>query len=196
MRDSSSAGLISSLAAVLCAAGCTPMNSFLRGPLPPVYAKVAETIDAGKQVSVAVLCEARTTISQEHLKVLGLDEREWPKSVCIETQGTVERELFAAFGGDRRFRIVDRAKAQRVLEEQKLSVSGVVSSETQLKIGQMLGATHLLMIDETLHGSRNLLDSFNEGLSGEKPYATKEIRTQRLIDAETGTVLATDRREY
>lgn len=45
------------------------------------------------------------------------------------------------------FSIVNRSQVQRIIDELKLSNSGLISDNTRLKIGELTGATHLLVID-------------------------------------------------
>lgn len=71
------------------------------------------------------------------------------------------------------FKIVERAELEKILEEQALSLTGVIASNKAIQVGQMLGARLLVM------GNINRIG---------KSYQI----SARLIDAETSEVIITD----
>ncbi|MEM9531889.1 MAG: CsgG/HfaB family protein [Pseudomonadota bacterium] len=65
----------------------------------------------------------------------------WSGGVGWELSGMLSNELVAT----KAFRVVERSKLQSVMEEQNLGASGRVSSGTGAKIGQLIGASYLVM---------------------------------------------------
>ena len=47
---------------------------------------------------------------------------------------------------NRLFSVIDRHKTETLLNELMFQQSGVLKSETQTKLGEILGATHLLQL--------------------------------------------------
>ncbi len=78
------------------------------------------------------------------------------------------------------FVLLERARINDILAEQKLQQSGLVDKETAVKIGALLGASHLLIGTFTVHGGRMRLDA------GLLAVATNEYVLQEKIEgAET-----------
>lgn len=78
-----------------------------------------------------------------------------------------------------RIELISRFEFEKVLKEQKLSLSGAISEETKLKLGRILGATHML--------SNTVVFSSSDIEDGEKPLVQRS-----LIDLTTGALVATD----
>lgn len=178
-----------------CLTGCGSLIITTRDHRSAIFSKIDELSRDGNSVSVAVLCEAHTSLSFEHIVILGYDGKTWPGSLCVEAQGKVEQELLALFGRTHGFRLVDRTLMGDVLAEQKLAVSGLVSSATRLRLGHLAEASHLLIVEDNIHGKPGLLDDTIDGMFGTRRKFPKVTRTQRLIEAESGTVLATEQRD-
>ena len=65
----------------------------------------------------------------------------------------------------------DRSAVDRTIGEMRLSSSGFFSEDTRAKFGKSIGATHLLFVNYMR-------------------FPEKDVETRRLIDVETGRVLA------
>jgi len=74
------------------------------------------------------------------------------------------------------FSVIDRHKIDSVLNELKFQQSGLSKSETQVKLGEMLGATHLLIIDF----SRFYISAAE----------ASDFESHKLIEVKSGKVLA------
>ena len=98
------------------------------------------------------------------------------KTLLPQLFSIVEGSYLHFFGNEKNFRIVDRNDVEHIINELKLQQSGLTSKETQLKIGNMLGATHLLI--------------GNYSFFPNKDNVTYMV-AQRLVDVATGKVLAT-----
>jgi len=86
--------------------------------------------------------------------------------------GSYVKKLFPdAIGYD-----IKETPEDNVLNEQKLQYSGSINTETQQELGEMLGASHLLIIDYSRFYVSNV-----EAL---------DIETHKLIEIKSGKVLA------
>lgn len=96
----------------------------------------------------------------------------WKGSMRSELLGLYESVYKSSYQKDNSFSIIDRNKIETVLKGTEFQRSGLVS-ENRIKLGNMLGATHLLIIDF----SRTY-----------RPLVDTTIR--RLIEVESGKTLA------
>ncbi len=81
------------------------------------------------------------------------------------------------------FQVLERAKLQALIEELKLSVSGIVEPETASRLGYLLGAEHLVggdILKEEM--SRFRLQSDLVNVSSEEVYSSPETEGQLLDD--------------
>lgn len=85
--------------------------------------------------------------------------------------------------------IVERARIDSVLEEQRLSQQGVVSAETAVQVGRLLGVQALV----TGSVSISIGDIRPTPLSPQR--VATGIATVRVVDTETGKILWADRKE-
>jgi membrane-associated protease RseP (regulator of RpoE activity) len=100
----------------------------------------------------------------------------WNKG--IESQLLTEAENFyiRTFINEKNFEIVDRAAVLKILGELDLQQSRYVSDESRIKLGKMLGVTDLLIL------------SFSRFRSS--AYGWQDTKYRKLIDVETGKILA------
>lgn len=103
--------------------------------------------------------------------------RQWEKFVENQLISWVEKRYLTRYRNSENFAIVDRNKLDKILNEHKLSMIGLMSAESRTKLGQLLGVTHLLVIDtsRTLQRKDIILD----------------LTTARLIEIRTGEVIHT-----
>jgi hypothetical protein len=106
-------------------------------------------------------------------------QRDWADSVRNNLQSDHERYLLSAFGKSENFSVVDRSRLKQILDEFQFSHTGFVSDKLRAKIGEMTGATHLLDI------------SFGRFRGHDYDY--DDILNARLVEIESGKVLAVDR---
>ncbi|PIU83693.1 MAG: hypothetical protein COS68_02595 [Elusimicrobia bacterium CG06_land_8_20_14_3_00_38_11] len=99
---------------------------------------------------------------------------EWKNSTKITLYTEYENKLLNWFSNHKDFCLVDRQRIDDILKELKYNASGIMSSEIQNKLGEILGVTHFLYID---------LCRYYDGGVG------VDIVNQRLIEVETGRVL-------
>lgn len=104
---------------------------------------------------------------------------DWADSIRNNLQSQYEGGLLSGFGKNENFSIVDRSRLKQILDEFKFSYSGFVSDQLRAKIGEMTGATHLLDIS---------LGRFQNS-----DYSHEDVLNVRLVEIESGKVLAVDR---
>jgi membrane-associated protease RseP (regulator of RpoE activity) len=89
-----------------------------------------------------------------------------------------ENVILSSVGKHPNFTLVEGSRIQTVMKEWRLNASGPVSEQAMIKVGKMVGATYLLLVSEAaFRGSSN---------------ACWDKVTARLVDLESGTVVAVD----
>jgi len=99
----------------------------------------------------------------------------------IEGQSIVENVYLNSYRNYKNFTIVSRNYLKNNLDEITLSASGLISDETRVRIGELTGATHLLLMED---------HSFYSGLF---IISGKTTSYWKLIDIQSGKLLASDR---
>ena len=112
----------------------------------------------------------------------------WSGGVGWELSGMLSNELSSS--GD--FRVVERAKLEKVLEEQNLAASGRVKSGTGAKMGQVTGADYLVFGTVTAYQENTAstgggLSFHGISLGGKKSEAYIAVDV-RVINSSTGEV--------
>ena len=102
-----------------------------------------------------------------------------------------------------KFNVIERAKLEKIMAEQKLGASGMVTTQTAAKIGQLLGVQYMVMgavtefgIKESKLGVGNLGGLF--GVSGGVDTRTNTAKVAmdvRLIDTSTGELIRAEKGE-
>jgi membrane-associated protease RseP (regulator of RpoE activity) len=126
---------------------------------------------------------AVATIVEKVINTLPLDPAEthsarqqWSDSARTSLLNETENLLLTKYGQSINFKVVDRSVLEKVFEEQKFQISGAADSATARRLGQLTGATHLLLFD------------FSRLPETNTSYV--DVRNMRLIDVETGAVVA------
>jgi curli biogenesis system outer membrane secretion channel CsgG len=92
------------------------------------------------------------------------------------------------------YRVMERSKLDAILQEQNLGESGRVDAGTAAKIGKLLGVEAILIGSITQFNVDEKSSGFSFGglfgNSGKKSLANVQI-TARLVDTETGEIIAT-----
>ena len=112
----------------------------------------------------------------------------WRGGVGWELAGMLSNELSSS--GD--FRVVERSKLEKVLEEQNLAASGRVRSGTGAKMGQVTGADYLVFgtvtaYEENTASTGGGLSFRGISLGGKKSEAYIRVDV-RVVNATTGEV--------
>lgn len=112
----------------------------------------------------------------------------WYSDVGSDLSGMLTNEL-ASTG---KFKVVERAKLDKVLDEQDLADSGRVKKSTGAKIGQVTGAQYLVVatvtaFDTKTSGSRGGVSFRGISVGGKKEEAYIAVDL-RVIDTTTGDI--------
>ena len=102
------------------------------------------------------------------------------RSAMTDLQSLEETFLLNQFSEFDNFRLIDRARIERVVEEQKLGLTGL--AEDAATIGKLLGASHIMFASMT----RSLNDS----------GAYQDSIVERLVEVETGQVVSASTKVY
>lgn len=137
----------------------------------PTSNKINHLLMDNHKVSVAIIV---TEVKNSFRNV----PNDWVDSMRTQLQTTYESGLLkGGYGNTALFSIVDRTRLRQILNEFQFSQSSFVSDKVRVKIGEMTGATHIIDIS---------FARFQSGLGKD------DVMTARLIDIETGNVLAVD----
>ncbi|MEW6355262.1 MAG: PDZ domain-containing protein [Planctomycetota bacterium] len=124
-----------------------------------------------KKVRLAILVGEITNV--------GLTDRmqleQWTKAIRGNLLTENESSYLEGFQPEPGFSLVDRRGVEDVLKELDFAQTGAVSNELRAKLGGILGATHLLVIE---YSRFTKLQGANE-----------DMERRRLIEIETGRVL-------
>lgn len=106
----------------------------------------------GERMSIAVLQFESKGLGQEYGEVDLMDK------------------LITAFVNSERFRVIERAQLEKILEEQKLGLSGILDASTAAQIGRGIGVDAVVVGSVTRTGDAVSIDA-------------------RIIDTETATII-------
>lgn len=142
---------------------------------------------AGFVCADSVLAAARPTIGVAEFKNESAAGW-WSGGVGWELSGMLSNELSSS--GD--FRVVERSKLEKVLEEQNLAASGRVREGTGAKMGQVTGADYLVFGTVTAYSENTAstgggLSFHGISLGGKKSEAYLAVDL-RVVDSSTGEV--------
>jgi hypothetical protein len=98
-----------------------------------------------------------------------------------ELLNTSERLWLNYFVNFPNFSIADRTHLAQIMDELKLNSSGLISESSRIKIGELTGATHLIII---------------EARRWESFWINEATTYWKLIDIESGRVLSIDEINY
>ena len=104
----------------------------------------------------------------------------WKKAIKIEMANFWEAVALKAGANEPNFTLVERARLKAILEEHQLSEVGLFSDETRIKIGKLLGVNYLVDVALLRYCVLPLM---------------RDVSTIKLIDVQTGRILASDRYE-
>lgn len=150
-----------------------PKKTKFRGITRDVKAIRGITVFDEKTVSLCII------VSETHYMSQGIPSNavqidEWKKAAESTVMADTEKFYLHHFQKIHNFSVVDRNRVDYILRELRFSQTGALSDEIRVKIGQMLGVTHILLIEITRWEDDNITQS------------------RRLIEVETGKVIATD----
>lgn len=154
--------------------------SWKEGRPSPVAAALQDVAKAAPgPVAVAIYGEARTPVSDKEMVKMGFDPERWENSLRNEEQTKIEQSYLEQMRAYKNFHLVDRMTVSKLFEEIKFSLSGALSPSIRVRIGEMSGATHLILFEVVRYPK----DVHGNGI-------ITQTTTVRLIHLETGEVLA------
>lgn len=143
--------------------------------VPPSVYKIYELLNLGEKNMALVVY-----ISDVKNNTDFLNKSAWEASERMGLQSFLEASMIKSFEKNSRFSLIDRVRLDRILDEHKINMTGLISDTARSQIGKLTGATHLLSASLSRYPkSRN---------------SCNDIMTARLIEIETGQVLAIDQR--
>jgi curli biogenesis system outer membrane secretion channel CsgG len=151
-----------------------------KGSSSPVREALVSLVQSNNQIAVAVIGSVDTTVSAGTFYAGGMDISAWRKSEPEITQAKIEQLYLGYMKPYKNFHVVDRSTADKLLEEQKFSLSGALSEKIRVELGKLTGANYLILFKEI----RTPADQQNSN------QGIKDVITTRLISVETGEVLA------
>jgi hypothetical protein len=87
----------------------------------------------------------------------------------------LQSQSFEFLKYEKKASIISREKIESVLREPPFQQTGIISEESQVKAGNMLGATHFLVVSITR--------------LKESPLKANDIETRRLIEINSGRTM-------
>lgn len=140
-----------------------------------VPGKLDDELDVHKKVAVAIIV---TQIKHVGYAYGSIDETTASVAAKAFLETFYEKFFLDNFGERENFILVDRNRLEELLKELHLQGSGVVSSESVKNIGNITGASHIVFVEWFRYANG------------------KDITNLRLIEVESGTVLAIDTIEH
>ncbi|MBI2428915.1 MAG: hypothetical protein HYV29_08995 [Ignavibacteriales bacterium] len=105
--------------------------------------------------------------------------------------------LVTALVKSNKFSVIERQELEKVLEEQKLGESGLVTAETAPKLGKLLGVELLVVGSVSEFGTKE--SKVSGGLSfisgGVKTKTARAVVDVRLVNTVTGEIVAAEKEE-
>jgi hypothetical protein len=142
-------------------------------PVPADYEAMLRVLAAGNPVRLAIVVGGVERLGDYTEE----EDRLWRAGAEQMLHATTEAAWSGNMRSFRNFSIVDRLTLDAVIEEHKLSLSGMVEESVQL--GRLSGATHVLEV------------SAKEFSDSTAPQGTYTHYFNRLVVVETGVVAAT-----
>ena len=133
---------------------------------------ILDSLANGERISLAIIV-GKVSNAVPLPPNVNLDE--WKKGITSQLESGVESTYMQCRDVYDNFSLVDRNKIRKVLDELDFQTTDYVSDQTRIKIGQLTGATDLLIIE------------FNRF-----PWSYRgrlDIISKKLIDVRTGEVL-------
>jgi len=143
-----------------------------------------------KGVTIALFCSDTSKFIYTSTYTLKSEDEEKIKLFAEENAKAWMKNLAQDFNADNEgwlldngYHIVDRDYLNEILKEQKLSVSGFVSPQSAIKLGELIGASHILITKLTIN--RYIIDE-------KPPHFKSHTHCEfyyKLIDTKTGQVI-------
>lgn len=137
---------------------------------------IADAEASGSDVNLLVIAPADGIRGQEG--ETGEDPEAWRETRSRELVQSAVGAILRIYGDSQHVRIIDRSQVDLAVGEAQFAASGLASRESQLRLGEFIGASHVYTIELSVESSDEM---------------RREVRTNTLIELATGRVLALDR---
>lgn len=137
---------------------------------PDVYV-IMDILEKGKNVSLAIMVGNISNAMQDS----SFDVNEWKSGISTLLVNGLESGFMVYQNRYNNLSIVDRNKIRAILDELNFQSTGYISDNTRTKIGELTGATHIVVAD---------FNRFNN------PPGFIDVVSRKLIDIKTGIILA------
>ncbi len=149
----------------------TPQLYFI---LPPSMYKIYELLDVDEQrVRLAVVV---TEVKDN----TGRRSYPWEESMRLRVQGALENRLLNNLGTFDSFSLADKSRLNKILDDYRLDMTGLTSDDARARIGNMTGATHLLVATVVRYQGT------------EQNGSCEDNETTKLLEIKSGRTLAVD----
>jgi membrane-associated protease RseP (regulator of RpoE activity) len=137
-------------------------------------AKALQTILAsGKAVRLAIL-----VVDVDSKLPIPAKKQNWRNKTSSDVFSTLTGELLFTYQGEKNLLIYDKVKTEQIMQEVSFQRTGTVSDNDTIKLGNMHGATHLLLVDFSLQPPSFPFLEF------------MYVENRRLIEVKSGKVVA------
>lgn len=144
--------------------------------MSPIYSTIYDILSKRSKVRLAIYVDEVTNIVLSDPRFYNQYQFEqWVVATRSHRYSLLERAMFDGYGDVKNFFLVDRQSLKQLIDEHKLSMSGMVSRETRIKLGAMLGITHMIIVDYSRYPY--------------KPRMMRDVERFRLIEIDTGRIL-------
>ena len=133
---------------------------------------VLDSLAKGERISLAVIIG---NVSNAIILPSNVNLGEWRKGIVSQLEYGVESVYIQCRNVYNNFSLVDRNRIRKILDELDFQTTDYVSDATRIRIGELTGATHLLIVE---------FNRFPRTYSG-----YMDIISKKLIDIKTGEVL-------
>ncbi|MEA3328936.1 MAG: site-2 protease family protein [Candidatus Omnitrophota bacterium] len=138
----------------------------------PEVGFVLDSLAKGERISLAVII---AKVSNAIILPPNVNLDEWKKGIVSQLEYGFESTYVQCRDVYNNFSLVDRNKIRKILDELDFQTTDYVSNATRIRIGELTGATHLLIVE------------FNRFPRTYRDYM--DIISKKLIDIRTGEVL-------
>lgn len=140
-------------------------------------AKAIQSILAsGKAITLAIIVvDVNSTLTTPNEKQ---EYEKWRNKTRSEIFLTLAAEFLYGYQGEKNFRIIDKIKTEDIMKDIAFIQTGLISDNDKIKLGNIYGVTHLLLVDFSLQQPNHPFLKFTH------------VENHRLIEVKSGKTVA------
>jgi hypothetical protein len=161
--------------------GCAGSEPQQVKPEPKEKSVLHELLEQGENVTLAIVFTSIESPGMIEMKGEQLFKG-FANAVSTQIISEVEGELLKSYRKYSNFRIIDRFSVEKLLDEYKFQYMGYTREVDTAKIGELLNATHLMLLSY----ARYVNDS---NLRFEQEGCLEDVITSRIIEIQTGALI-------